>query len=100
MRVVDSSCLINYNSDLCIIGTNGISVQNGLTDSDLEVVHVIKAMIEASKKTAVVCIAEKFNTVQKIKISDISDIDYIITELPHNSEVLSAYITKEKTILI
>jgi DeoR/GlpR family transcriptional regulator of sugar metabolism len=92
--------LSNIKFDLCIIGTNGISVQSGLTDSDWEVAHVIKAMIGAAKKVAVVCIAEKFNTVQKIKISDISDVDYIITELSPDSPVLSAYTGKAKPVLI
>jgi len=92
--------LSNIRPDLCIIGTNGISVQSGLTDSDWEVVQVIKAMIQASRKVAVVSIAEKFNTVQKIKISDITAIDYLITELPADSSVLSSYIKKEKPILL
>lgn len=92
--------LSNIKFDLCIIGTNGISVEDGLTDSDWEVVHVIKAMIGASKKVAVVCIAEKFNTVQKIKINDITDVDYIITELEPNSQVLSSYSGNIKPVLL
>jgi DeoR/GlpR family transcriptional regulator of sugar metabolism len=92
--------LSNVRPDLCIIGTNGISVQGGLTDSDWEVVQVIKAMIHASRKVALVSIAEKFNTVQKIKISDITAIDYLITELPPDSSVLSSYIQKDKPILL
>ncbi|MEO5889933.1 MAG: DeoR/GlpR family DNA-binding transcription regulator [Ferruginibacter sp.] len=83
--------LAAIKTDLCIIGTNGISVENGLTDSDWEVVQVIKAMIRSAKKTAVVCIAEKFDSVQKIKIADIKDVDYVITELDPDSPVLDVY---------
>ncbi|HVM86740.1 MAG TPA: DeoR/GlpR family DNA-binding transcription regulator [Puia sp.] len=92
--------LNNIKIDLCIIGTNGISLNEGLTDSDWEVVHVIKAMISNSKKTAVVSIAEKFNSVQKIKICDLSVIDYIITELHPENPVLSAYGGREKPYLL
>jgi len=92
--------LSNIKTDLCIIGTNGISVQDGLTDSDWEVVHVMKAMIRAAKKTAVVTIAEKFDSVQKIKISDLTAIDYIITELPPDSSVLSSYSGIDKPMLL
>jgi DeoR/GlpR family transcriptional regulator of sugar metabolism len=92
--------LSNIKPDLCIIGTNGISLQGGLTDSDWEVVQVIKAMIHASRKVAVVSIAEKFNTVQKIKISDLSAIDYLITELSPDSSVLSSYNRKDKPLLL
>jgi len=92
--------LANIKPDLCIIGTNGISVKDGLTDSDWEIVQVIKAMIHASKKVAVVCIAEKFNTVQKIKINDITAVDYLITELSPDSPILSSYIEKDKPLLL
>jgi DeoR/GlpR family transcriptional regulator of sugar metabolism len=91
--------LSSIKADLCIIGSNGISVKDGLTDSDWEVVQVLKAMMRSAKKVAVVSIAEKFNTVQKIKISDINAIDYIITELPPDSPVLSSYSGNEKPIL-
>ncbi len=86
--------------DLCVIGTNGISIPDGLTDSDWEIVHVIKAMIGNAKKTAVVSIAEKFGTAQKIKICDLSAVDYLITELPPDSPTLSAYAGREKPCLM
>ena len=92
--------LSNVKTDLCIIGTNGISIQGGLTDSDWEIVHVMKAMIRAAKKTAVVTIAEKFETIQKIKIADIEAIDYIITELSPESPVFLSYNGKEKPLLL
>ena len=87
-------------ADLCVIGTNGISVKDGLTDSDWEVVQVIKAIVRSAKKVAVVSIAEKFDTVQKIKISEINNIDYLITELPPDSPVLSPYGGNERPILL
>ena len=92
--------LSGIKTDLCIIGTNGISAEEGLTDSDWEVVHVIKAMMRTAKKVAVVSIAEKFNSVQKIRISDITAIDYLITELPPESPVLSAYSGRDKPLLL
>jgi DeoR/GlpR family transcriptional regulator of sugar metabolism len=64
------------------------------------VVQVIKAMIRSAKKVAVVSIAEKFDTVQKIKISEINNIDYLITELPPDSPVLSPYGGNEKPLLL
>jgi DeoR/GlpR family transcriptional regulator of sugar metabolism len=92
--------LSGIKADLCVIGTNGISLKDGLTDSDWEVVQVIKAIVRSTKKVAVVSIAEKFDTVQKIKISEIADIDYLITELPPDSPVLSPYSGNERPILL
>lgn len=92
--------LAAIKTDLCIIGTNGISTEGGLTDSDWEVVQVIKAMIRSAKKTAAVCIAEKFNSVQKIKIADLSEVDYVITELAADNPVFDAYRGKDKPELL
>jgi DeoR/GlpR family transcriptional regulator of sugar metabolism len=77
--------------DLCIIGANGLSVKEGLTDSDLEVVQVMKAMIRSSKKVAVVTIAEKINSVQRMKICDVVAINYLVTELPPESPSLAGF---------
>ena len=90
----------NIKPDLCIVGTNGISQEDGLTDSDWEVVQVIKAMIRSAKKVAVVTIAEKLNTVQKIKIADITAVDYLVTELDPGSIVLHAYGGEERPVLL
>jgi DeoR/GlpR family transcriptional regulator of sugar metabolism len=92
--------LNNIRIDLSIIGTNGISLNEGLTDSYWEVVNLIKAMIGNAKKTAVVSIAEKFNSVQKIKICDLSAVDYIVTELLPENSILAAYAGREKPHLL
>jgi DeoR/GlpR family transcriptional regulator of sugar metabolism len=91
--------LSDIHVDLCVIGANAFSVQEGLTDSDWEVVQVVKAMIRASKKVAVVSIAEKLNTVQRMKICDINLISYLITELPPDSPMLAPYRNYEVTVV-
>jgi DeoR/GlpR family transcriptional regulator of sugar metabolism len=92
--------LSNLKVDLCIIGANGISVKDGVTDSDWEVAQVIKAILRTAKKAAVVTIAEKLNTTQKIKIADLNSIDYIITELPAESPVLSSYRGTDRPLVL
>jgi DeoR/GlpR family transcriptional regulator of sugar metabolism len=57
-------------------------------------------MVRAAKKVAVVTIAEKFNTVQKIKICDLADVDYLVTELPPDSPILAGYGAAEKPVLL
>lgn len=90
----------NIKPDLCVIGTNGISQEEGLTDSDWEVVQVMKAMVKAAKKVAVVTIAEKFNSVRRIKIADIKEIDYLVTELPPGNPLLAPYSGAEKPVVL
>jgi len=91
--------LANIKSDLCILGTNAIDYANGLTDSDWETIQVKKAMIKAAEKVAILAISEKLNSVMQIKIADIDEVDYLITELPPDSSELQAYKSKNLTIL-
>jgi DeoR/GlpR family transcriptional regulator of sugar metabolism len=91
--------LADMKVDLCIIGANGFSIEEGLTDSDWEVVQVLKAMIRSSHKVAVVCISEKLNTGQRLKICDLSSINYLITELPPDNSQLSKYRNANITVI-
>ncbi|WP_295129225.1 DeoR/GlpR family DNA-binding transcription regulator [uncultured Chitinophaga sp.] len=83
--------LADIKVDLCLVGTNGLSLQEGMTDSDWEVVQVKKAMLRASKKMAVMSIAEKLNSTQRMKVCDITQVDYLITELAPDNHFLSSY---------
>lgn len=83
--------LAGLKVDLCIIGANGFSMKEGLTDSDWEVVQVIKALIRCARKVAVVSIAEKLNSVQRMKICDIGEIDYLVTELAPGDPMLAGF---------
>lgn len=83
--------LRDVRPDICFIGTNGIDPDAGITDSDWEVVTVKKAMINASARTVVLTIAEKLNSIQKIRVVDLSAIDTLITELDPQHEALVRY---------
>lgn len=91
--------LHDIRADLCLLGTNGLSPQKGITDSDWEIVQVKKAMIQASEKTAILCISEKLDSHQKFTVCSLEDIHYLITELSPNSSLLKAYHQKNLCIL-
>jgi DeoR/GlpR family transcriptional regulator of sugar metabolism len=78
-------------ADLCILGTNAIDINYGLTDNDWDIVQVKKAMIESSEKVISLSIAEKLNTSQRIKVCDLKDIDVLVTELDPTNELLLDY---------
>ncbi len=90
--------LAGIKADLCILGTNAIDYSNGLTDSDWETIQVKKAMIKASEKVAILAISEKLNSSMQMKIADIDEIDFLITELSPDSPDLQAYKSKNLTI--
>ncbi|GAA4327121.1 DeoR/GlpR family DNA-binding transcription regulator [Flaviaesturariibacter amylovorans] len=80
-----------FNADLCFLGTNALHVTQGLTDSDLEVAQVKRAMIERSARVVSLSISEKIDTVQKIQVCPLSRIHTIITELPPEAPLLEHY---------
>jgi DeoR/GlpR family transcriptional regulator of sugar metabolism len=83
--------LSEVRPDLCFIGTNGLDAAAGITESDWEVVTVKKAMIKVSSRVVISAIAEKLNSVQKIKVCDLNQVDMLITELPAHHETLLPY---------
>jgi DeoR/GlpR family transcriptional regulator of sugar metabolism len=85
------SLIAEIKADLCIIGTNGLSITGGVTDFDWEVVQVKKEMIKSARKTAVLSISEKLNTVQNLQVSKLQTIDYLITELKPGDPKLQPY---------
>ncbi|GGG84203.1 DeoR family transcriptional regulator [Parapedobacter pyrenivorans] len=83
--------LYGLKSDLCILGANAFSSEEGLTDLDWEVVQVKKALIRSAKKVAVVSISEKLNTVKWLNICPVGQVDYLITELDPGDQRLNLF---------
>ncbi|SMC65602.1 DeoR/GlpR family DNA-binding transcription regulator [Pedobacter africanus] len=91
--------LVDIKVDLCLLGANAFSAEDGLTDLDWDIVQVKKALIRASKKTAVLSISEKLNSTQKIRICSPNQINYLITELPPESALLAGYRNETLSLL-
>lgn len=85
------SQLAELRADLCLMGTNGISLKEGITDNDWEVVQVKKAMVRCSEATAILTISEKLGTAQRMQVCPISSIDNLITELRPEDERLKEF---------
>ena len=85
------SQLAELRVDLCFIGTNGLSIREGVTDFDWEVVQVKKAMMKSAQKTALLTISEKFGTDQKMQVCKLNSIDYLITELNPSDPKLARF---------
>src|SRR5690606_37361846 len=94
-NVTTGSQVINQLSeikvDLCLLGTNSLSIEEGLTDSDWEIIQIKKAMLRCSEKTALLSISEKLNSVQKMKVCGLSNIQYLITDLDPTHEALTKF---------
>ena len=84
-NIVTGSQVINELSDLrvdlCLLGTNSLSIEEGITDSDWEVVQIKRAMIKCSKTLAILSIAEKLNSNQKMRVAPLKEVSYLVTDL-------------------
>ena len=99
---VGADALARINSlkpDLCFLGINSIDLQHGITDSDWDVVQLKRSMIESSQKVVCLTISEKINTMQPVKVCDLSKIDVLITELPNDHPLLQPYVAAGITVL-
>ena len=82
--------LSDIKADLCLLGTNAMDTES-ISDSDWETVLVKKAMIKSAEKTAILAICEKLNSSMRMKIADLKDLNFLITELEPNDPFLGAY---------
>lgn len=91
--------LAGVKADLCILGANAFSAEEGLTDMDWEVVQVKMALIRAAKKVAVISISEKLNSTKWLNICPTSQINFLVTELDPNDKFLQNYKQQNITLL-
>lgn len=84
-NIVGGAQVINELSDLridlCLLGTNSLSIEEGITDSDWEVVQIKRAMIKCSKSLGILSIAEKLNSNQKMRVAPLKEVTYLITDM-------------------
>jgi Transcriptional regulators of sugar metabolism len=85
--------------DLCFLGVNAISLENGVSDNDWDVVQIKKAMIDSTRKLVCLTISEKINSQQPIQVCDSTKIDTIITELSAEDLLLKPYVEAGITVI-
>ena len=78
-------------ADISFLGINAISIEDGITDSDWDIVQLKQAMIESATKAVALTISEKINTTMRLKICNVKDINTLITELEPDNEMLKSY---------
>jgi DeoR/GlpR family transcriptional regulator of sugar metabolism len=83
--------LAEIKVDLCFLGANGINLNEGITDSDWEVVQIKKAMIRSSRGLAIMSLGEKLGSVQKMKVCDLGTLEYLITDRNENDPIVQSY---------
>jgi DeoR family fructose operon transcriptional repressor len=66
--------------DVAFVGTNGVSVEHGLTTPDRSEAATKRALIAAARRTVVLADHTKFGADQFASFADLPDVDTIITD--------------------
>lgn len=89
----------SIRADICFLGINAISLENGITDNDWDVVQLKQQMMASSNKVVCLTISEKINTTQPIHVCPASGIDILITELDPADPLLKPFVDAGITVL-
>ncbi len=68
-------------ADVAFMGTNGISVERGLTTPDLAEATVKRALMDAARRTVVLADHTKFGREDFARVAPLSDVDTVITDV-------------------
>ncbi len=74
-------------ADVAFMGTNGISVERGLTTPDLAEAGVKRALIDAARRTVVLADHTKFGREDFARVAPLSEIDTVITDVELDVEL-------------
>jgi DeoR/GlpR family transcriptional regulator of sugar metabolism len=86
--------LQDIHADLCFLGITSLDPKYGLTEDNREETQIKKEIIKSSNIVASMVISQKLMTRQAYSVSDIDCLDYLITELKPEDELLRPF--KEK----
>ncbi|RTY87373.1 DeoR/GlpR family DNA-binding transcription regulator [Flavobacterium sp. RSP15] len=84
--------LSKLKADICFMGASSINVRLGLTEMGYEVSIVKKAMMQASDKVVTMVSSEKLNTKMPYVVSELNQLNTIITDLNPKNPILEEYI--------
>ena len=68
--------------DVAVMGTNGLTVEHGLSTPDPDEAAVKRAMIRAAKHVVVLADATKVGQEHLVSFADLADIDLLVTDSP------------------
>lgn len=81
----------SLKADVCLIGTSGISLEQGLTTPYPMHTALQKKIIESSKYRILLADHSKFGKIAVEKVADISDIDVVVTDSGISEDILETY---------
>mgnify|MGYP000574941177 CR=1 FL=1 len=90
--------LSKLRADICFMGTDALNLKRGMTESDWEVAHIKKTMIESSDYIVSMCISTKIMQSRRYSVVPVEDIDVVITDDTSDQSVFTQF--KERGIVV
>ena len=75
-----SAAIGDFRADLAFLGTNGISVQHGLSTPDAEEAATKRALVESAQRVIALTDATKVGQERTIRFAALEDIDVLVTD--------------------
>ncbi|WP_146359370.1 DeoR/GlpR family DNA-binding transcription regulator [Arthrobacter yangruifuii] len=72
--------LAEMNADVAFLGTNGISIERGLTTPDAAEAQIKRAMLTSARRRVFLCDHSKINVVSTVQHAKLSNVDVLITD--------------------
>ena len=82
----------NIFVDIAFIAVTGVSLKDGFTDYDLNMIEIQQKLMERAKERIILADSSKFNEVSLLKVSSVDYADYIITDSKINEVILNEFI--------
>ncbi|WP_432574206.1 DeoR/GlpR family DNA-binding transcription regulator [Kineococcus sp. SYSU DK005] len=76
-------------ADVCFLGTNGLSVERGLTTPDLAEAGVKRALMRAARRTVVLADHSKLGRDDFAHVADLEGVDTVITDSGADPDVVA-----------
>ena len=89
-----------YKVDYAVIGCSSLDEDGTILDFDAQEVSVARAILRNSRKTILVADQSKFLVTAPVRIADISDIDYMVTDTPPPASFRDAAIRGQTEIIV
>lgn len=74
--------LANYKADFAVIGASALDEDGAVLDFDAREVAVAQAILRNARQKILVCDATKFAQSAPIRITDIAELDFVVTDGP------------------
>jgi DeoR/GlpR family transcriptional regulator of sugar metabolism len=75
---------------VALIGVGGITIEHGLSTTNLQEAQMIRQMVESSSRVVVVADSSKFGRSNFVHICDLTEVSVLVTEQAPDSQLQAA----------